>query len=174
MVDSVFAKSLTKKVEEGQEAQENGQTGAAIKIFEEIIKEPVPSADDLNEDTIKAKENATYALARILTDKGLFDELMQLQKTVLPLFIDFPKSKTAKIMRTLFDLSLQNAPQTQLANLVELSKYIIDWCERESRSFLRMRIETYLSDLYFKLEKYNDSLELLKKLNHELKKKEDK
>ena len=58
--------------------------------------------------------------------------------------------------------------------LVELSGYIITWCESESRSFLRMRIESKLSELYFKLERYNDALELLKKLLSELKKKEDK
>jgi len=174
MVDSPFARQLTKKVEEARDAQENGQSGTAIKLFEEIIKEAVPSSDDLNEETIKAKESATYALAKILADKGLYGELIQLQKTVLPLFIDFPKSKTAKIMRTMFDLSIEAAPAAQLGALVDLSKYVIDWCESESRTFLRMRIETYLSSLYFKLDKFNDALALLNKLNHELKKKEDK
>lgn len=55
---------------------------------------------------IKAKEQATYKLATIYKNKGLVDELIDLQKAILPLFIDFPKSKTAKIMRTLFDLTL--------------------------------------------------------------------
>jgi len=59
-------------------------------------------------------------------------------------------------------------------SLVDLCKYIIDWCEKESRSFLRMRIENKLAELYFKLEKYHDSLGLLNKLLYELKKKEDK
>jgi 26S proteasome regulatory subunit N6 len=58
--------------------------------------------------------------------------------------------------------------------MVVLCQYIIDWCEKESRSFLRMKIENKLSDLYFKLERYNDALEILKKLLFELKKKEDK
>lgn len=39
---------------------------------------------------------------------------------------------------------------------------------------MRMRIETCLAELYFKLEKYHDALEILKKLTFELKKKEDK
>jgi len=59
-------------------------------------------------------------------------------------------------------------------DLVELCKHIIDWCERESRSFLRMRIEMKLGELYFRLERYNTSLETLAKLLFELKKKEDK
>jgi 26S proteasome regulatory subunit N6 len=37
-----------------------------------------------------------------------------------------------------------------------------------------MRIENKLADLYFKLEKYTNALEILKKLLAELKKKEDK
>ena len=37
-----------------------------------------------------------------------------------------------------------------------------------------MKIECKLSELYFKLEKFHDSLTLLAKLTYELKKKEDK
>jgi 26S proteasome regulatory subunit N6 len=59
-------------------------------------------------------------------------------------------------------------------NLVSLCKYIIEWCEKESRSFLRMRIENKLAELYFKLEKYHDAINILNKLLFELKKKEDK
>lgn len=88
------------------------------------------------------------------------------------MFIDIPKSKTAKIIRTLFDMTTK-IEGINLA-LVELCKFIIDWCEKESRSFLRMRIENKLAELYFKLEKFHDSLQLLNKLLYELKKKEDK
>jgi 26S proteasome regulatory subunit N6 len=37
-----------------------------------------------------------------------------------------------------------------------------------------MRIENKLAELYYRLQKYADSLEVLKKLLYELKKKEDK
>jgi len=85
-----------------------------------------------------------------------------LQKDILPLFIDFPKSKTAKITRSLFDLSLTidanstglsggvNGQSIFLVKLTELAKNIIEWCDSESRTFLRMRIETNLADLLFK------------------------
>lgn len=39
---------------------------------------------------------------------------------------------------------------------------------------MRMRIENYLAELLFKQEKYSEALEILTKLNYELKKKEDK
>ena len=95
----------------------------------------------------------------------------------------FPKSKAAKITRSLFDLTLQIDPASQVGanaqahfynKLVELARHIITWCESESRSFLRMRIETNLADLLFKQQKYGDALEILGKLTSELKKKEDK
>jgi len=37
----------------------------------------------------------------------LVEELINLTKIVLPLFIEFPKSKLAKITRTLFDLAMK-------------------------------------------------------------------
>jgi 26S proteasome regulatory subunit N6 len=58
--------------------------------------------------------------------------------------------------------------------LIGLAKYIIEWCTKEERSFLRMKIETSLADLYFKQEKFEDAITLLNKLTYELKKKEDK
>jgi hypothetical protein len=60
----------------------------------------------VTDELVKAKETATYRLAGIYKDKILVDELVQLQKAILPLFIDLPKSKTAKIVRTLFDMTL--------------------------------------------------------------------
>ena len=52
--------------------------------------------------------------------------------------------------------------------------YIAEWCTNEKRSFLRHRIETRQADLLFRLERYNDALELLKRLLHEIKKLDDK
>lgn len=99
----------------------------------------------------------------------------------MPLFIDFPKSKLAKIVRTLLDLTIAVDVNAQggtadayYSKLVDLLRHIIAWCNSESRSFLRMRVETNLAELLFKQEKYNDSLEILKGLTYELKKKEDK
>jgi 26S proteasome regulatory subunit N6 len=98
--------------------------------------------------------------------------LVELQKAILPLFKEIPKSKTAKIIRTLFDISMKMGGDQ--VELVGLCKHIIEWCESESRSFLRMRIENKLGEIYFKLERYAESLEILRKLLFELKKKEDK
>ena len=169
-------KDLTKKVEQAQRFQDSQVIGETIKLYEEVIKAPVIKGEEPSEEHVKAKETATYRLANLYKDKSLIDELIQLQKAVLPLFIDLPKSKVAKIVRSLFDLtlSIQQAVEGRTKDLVELCRYIIDWCEKESRSFLRMRIENKLAEMYFRLQKYQDALDILKKLLSELKKKEDK
>ena len=108
MVEALtYAEQLTKKLEQADSAVDSEQTGAAIKLFEEIIKEEIPTPDDLTDETIRAKEQATYKLAAIYHQKGLVEELINLTKTILPLYVDFPKSKLAKITRTLFDLTIK-------------------------------------------------------------------
>lgn len=52
---------------------------------------------------------------------------MNLTKDVLPLFVDFPKSKLAKITRTLFDLTIKIQGKNQ--ELLSLCEHIIKWCE---------------------------------------------
>ena len=71
-------------------------------------------------------------------------------KKILPGYIDLPKSKTAKIIRTLYDMCFKFPGKGRIGPLIDLSKHIIDWCEKESRSFLRMKIESKLAELYFK------------------------
>jgi len=123
---------------------------------------------------VKAKEHAAYRLASIFHQLSLFDEIIDLTKMILPMYIDLPKSKTAKIIRTLFDQCLKFPGRNRNEPLIDLSKYIIEWCNKESRSFLRMKIENKLADLYFKQGKYNDALAVLNKLLYELKRKDDK
>jgi len=148
-----MAEDLTKKLAQAQAFESQHKLGDAMKLYEELIKAPIHSPDAVTDDLVKAKEQSTYRLASLYKDKGLVDELISMQKAILPLFIDLPKSKVAKIVRTLFDmtLSIQFAVEGKTREMVELCKYIIEWCERESRSFLRMRIENKLAELYFRM-----------------------
>jgi hypothetical protein len=104
-----MAEELTKKVEAGQRFQDSQLLGDAIRLYEEVIKAPVAvtGSEDISEEIVKAKEQATYKLAALYKEKTLIDELVALQKAILPLFINLPKSKVAKIVRTLFDLTLE-------------------------------------------------------------------
>lgn len=75
-------------------------------------------------------------------------------------------------MRSLFEFT-SRIPNIE-EQLIHLCVYIAEWCTNEKRSFLRHRIETRQADLLFRLERYNDALELLKRLLHEIKKLDDK
>ena len=102
-----FEADLTKKLQTGTLAQDNGEVGGAIKMFEEVIRQEAPTEEDLTEAAIKAKEQATYKLGEIYREKSLIEELVKLTKNILPLFINFPKSKLGRIIRTLFDLAIR-------------------------------------------------------------------
>jgi len=78
MAEETFTQQLTKKLAEAEAAKDNEQDGAAIKLYEQIIHEAAPQPDDLTEEAIKVKEEATYKLANIYKDKGLVDDLIEL------------------------------------------------------------------------------------------------
>lgn len=77
-------------------------------------------------------------------------------------------------MRSLFDMCIRFPGKNRNNKLIDLSQHIIAWCEQESRSFLRMKIENKLADLLFNSGKFQDALVVLKKLMYELKRKDDK
>lgn len=64
-----------------------------MKLYNEVIKETAKELKDLTEDAIKAKETATYKLETIFLEKGLVDELIKVQKDILPTVQWFPKVK---------------------------------------------------------------------------------
>lgn len=165
---------LTKKLQLGQQHEEESGSADAIQTYEQIISYKFKDEDDINDENVKAKEQAAYKLAGIFVQLSLFDELIDLTKQILPMYMDLPKSKSAKIIRTLFDMCLRFPGKNRNAPLIDLSKHIIEWCEKESRSFLRMKIQNKLADLYFKQQKYQDSLTILNGLLYELKRKDDK
>lgn len=165
---------LTKNLDQARQLEEAEKSAEAIPIYEQIIAHKIASEDDMTEDNIKAKEQAANRLGAIFASLSLYDELVDLTKQILPMYIDLPKSKTAKIIRTLFDMCIKCPDKSKHATLIDLSQYIIDWCNKESRSFLRMKIENKLAELYFKQQKYQDSLNILNKLLYELKRKDDK
>ena len=124
-------------VAEMQEKYQNvndSDLGSAIQALEEIMK-----FDDATEAGLRLREKAIYRLGKLYQEKGLVDELIDLTKSMLPLFINLPhKSKVAKVVRTLFDMSTK-IPGNEKA-LVDLCNHIIDWARENKRSFLRHRI----------------------------------
>ena len=107
--NSIYKKmsELTKKLEIGKQFEEEKGSADAISAYESIISYKFQNEDEITDETIKAKEQACYRLAGIFVQLSLFDELVDLTKQILPLYKDLPKSKVAKIIRTLFDMAVR-------------------------------------------------------------------
>lgn len=124
--------------EKYDQADETKSLGGAIKAYEQII-----SHKDNSEDIIKIKEKAIYSLASIYSEKKLADDLITLLENILPILKEIPhKSKTAKIVRTIFDFTTR-IPGNE-GKLIEMCEKIAEWCEENKRTFLKHRIQTKL------------------------------
>jgi len=147
---------------------EGKSLGGAIKTYEEII-----GHSDNSEEVVKIKERAVYQLASIFSEKKLADELINLLESILPTLREIPqKSKTAKIVRTIFDFTTR-IPGNE-AKLIEMCEKIVQWSEENKRTFLRHRIQTKLAELLFAEHRYTEALALLDTLLREMKKLDDK
>ena len=71
---------LTKKLNEGKDFEEDQKASDAIPIYEQIIAYKFKNEDEINDDTVKAKEQAAYKLANIFSQMSLFDQLIDLTK----------------------------------------------------------------------------------------------
>jgi hypothetical protein len=47
-----------------------------MRLYEEVIRQPVGSPDDITDEVVKAKETAVYKLAGIYKEKGLIEDLL--------------------------------------------------------------------------------------------------
>jgi hypothetical protein len=142
-------------LEQGKTNEQEKGAADAIQTYEQIVAYKLnPDQDEVNEENIKAKEQAAYRLASIFQSLQLFDELVKLTKQILPAYMDLPKSKQAKILRSLFDMCIRFPGKNRNSALIDLSQHIIAWCEQESRSFLRMKIENKLADLLYSSGKF--------------------
>jgi 26S proteasome regulatory subunit N6 len=147
---------------------EGKSLGGAIKTYEEII-----GHSDNSEEVVKIKERAVYQLASIFSEKKLADELINLLESILPTLREIPqKSKTAKIVRTIFDFTTR-IPGNE-AKLIEMCEKIVQWSEENKRTFLRHRIQTKLAELLVAEHRYTEALALLDTLLREMKKLDDK
>jgi 26S proteasome regulatory subunit N6 len=160
--------NIEEELQQKFDSVDDTKLGPAIKAYEDII-----SHSDNSEEVIKVKEKAIYALADIFAEKKLADELITLLETCLPILKEIPqKSKTAKIVRTIFDCTTKIPGNEE--KLVEMCEKIVVWCDENKRTFLRHRIQTKLTELLFRQHRYTESLELLNTLLFEMKKLDDK
>ncbi|CAD7928812.1 unnamed protein product [Amoebophrya sp. A120] len=148
-----------------------GDGEKAIKAYRKLIFDsPLPES----EQEVKDLELSIYRLANFYAKKEQVKNLVALCKEIRPLFIHFPKVKTAKIVRTLIDLvsRIQGDKPTQL--IADLCLDCINWAKAEQRTFLKHRVETRLCSIYVDMKKYESALQLLQLVLKEVKQLDDK
>ncbi|KAF4525764.1 hypothetical protein B566_EDAN002026, partial [Ephemera danica] len=141
-----------------------------INLYREIVWEPEPQ--DLDEETIRIKEQGILQLGELYKKEKKAKELGELIKATRPFLSLISKAKAAKLVRSLVDMFLDLEAGTGIE--VQLCKECIEWAKQERRTFLRQSLEARLVALYFDTSMYTDALHLGSALLRELKKLDDK
>jgi 26S proteasome regulatory subunit N6 len=123
------------------------------------------------EDDIKVKESAIYQIIDYFSTTKDVKRLCNLLKEIRPLLSHCPQAKTAKIIKSAFD-ALIKIPGS-LDDGLEICKDIIQWCVDEKRTFLKLRMEIRLANLYYLKQLHKEALNLITTLKIDIKKMED-
>jgi len=130
------------------------------------------SNERVDDAAVKVKEKCIYRMVKLYTEAKSIMEVITLMKKNSEFFSIVPKSKTAKIVRTILDI-VGKVPDSVDIQL-KLCDDLIIWCEQEKRTFLRQRIESRLCTLYLEKKMLIEGRTLVTKLLSELKKLDDK
>ena len=142
----------------------------SLKKLDEISR-----FDDKNYDQVKKWKGISFVRKGVLLAKmGRTDQVLQLLKDEKSRdFLEsIPKARTAKIVRDLI------VGVAELPGTVELQEKLcvdsIKWCKDQKRNFLRQRLETRHASVMRQLGRYDESIALLRRLQREVKKIDDK
>ena len=95
---------------------------------------------ELDEETLKERENAIMGIGKKFRDDGNAKELENMIKMIRPFTKLLSKAKAAKLIRGLVDMYLDmetGVSATRAVQAVELCKECIQWATEEKRIFLR-------------------------------------
>lgn len=143
--------------------------------------DPIPLLTDVVLDSektgptaVQLRERAVYQLTRAYCEAKRYEDVVQfLQQGGQVFWNQITKAKTAKVVRQVLDIICQAAPEA-LEMQETVARSIIEWTEKEKRSFLRQRVEAKLAHILFQKKHYPSALELCERLLGELKKLDDK
>ena len=146
-----------------------GDRTTARQLLHAIVNTDV-AADDV--DSIRAKEQAVYRLAEVLTATKDGPAAIQLLTDVRPFFQVLPKAKTTKMVRKLFEHIVQCGVPLQEQEAVCLAT--VDWARQEKRTFLRHRLQLRYVEVLFAENRKNDALASLSSLLKEVRRLDDR
>lgn len=100
----------------------------------QLIKENIEAEDVL----VKAKELAINGLAQFYVDQKTPEKIKTIATDLSEYFSVFSKPRMAKITKNLVEY-IAKVPNSE--NLqIELSEYMVEWCIKEKRNYLKNRI----------------------------------
>jgi len=151
-----MAEALEKHVAEGNSLFNQKKYVEAIVELEKVIRAP---GGNETEEMQKVREEAVLKLGQVLRMLHDAKGIQKLLQDLRPFFASIPKAKTGKIVRALIDEVSQVHGASAIA--IELCKETIEWAEKETRTFLRLHLETKLAEAYFQANKCQESLKVI-------------
>jgi 26S proteasome regulatory subunit N6 len=139
-----------------------------IAVLEQVLADTA----HLGHKATILKERAMYDMTRTLCELKKYSSIVPLlQETTF--LSQITKSKTAKVVRAVLDITYSLAP-TELDMQAEICSSIIEWTRKEKRTFLRQRVEAKLASILVEQKDFGAALALVDRLLMELKKLDDK
>lgn len=149
---------------------EAGSTSTAIEAYLQFILSPLPSSSSAIDAARGLKEAAIYKATCMLPQKA--DSLAQFIRALEPIWVAFPRAKTAKIIKDILTVFDKMEDPSEVQN--QLLKELIDWASRDNRVFLKQSLELKLAELYLIQRKFTESLALTQELLKHFRRLDDK
>lgn len=157
----------------------------AAEIYNEILSIDISKVESdtrsKTEKMVENQENSIIALSKIYfitEDETKLIDLISKSRDIMT--GSFAKSKTAKIIKHLLDITEKTYKWKTKSNeesidlAIQMTKDCIDWSIKEKRTFLKQSLQIRLSLLYYNKKIFNESLKIINPLISEFKKLDDK
>ena len=165
--DVVIEDEDDEDVEDLLDMMDNAKVSNAVALLTQVMESP-----KIGPKATQIKERAVYELTRAYCGSKEYAAIVQFLESST-FFQNVTKAKCAKVVRQVLDIVCSLAPE-EYKMQQEICEKIIDWCQREKRSFLRQRVEAKLAAILFYQNNFHDALTLIDRLLSELKKIDDK
>lgn len=162
---------MSEAILEARNSASNGQNQKAEQQYLAIINSKLSEGLALNK-FYQQQELAILELGKIYQSEKQAQSLKKLITDSRNILGNFPKSKTAKIVKSLIE-NFDTIPDT-IDLHIESTRESIDWAVESKLSFLRQTLQLKLAELLYKKGSFQDSLKIITGLLSEYKKLDDK
>ncbi|CCD23358.1 proteasome regulatory particle lid subunit RPN6 NDAI_0B03230 [Naumovozyma dairenensis CBS 421] len=148
---------------------EDKQYEKAEQEYLQLINKDLSS----NSDKVRNEmESCILELGQLYVSTNAKDKLREFIPRSTDYMMQFAKSKTAKVLKTLIE-KFENIPDS-LDDQIFVCQKSIEFAKNEKRIFLKHSLEIKLATLHYQKKQYQDSLKLIDELLKEFKKLDDK